>query len=131
MERGHQAAGSAPSQATVLPSVQAIVWKISELKTTMEIAERVATVDVKKLDQVAAKRTNEWSVIDCVPRTWDRLMVGSALCRFCQKGRRKSGGEWQVPTRGTWRACVGYAMRPKSGDCKTKTMKSDRVIKKQ
>ena len=66
-----QAAGSAPSQATVASSLRVIIGRISELTNTMEIADIMAFGDVRRLYQADSKSANEWFVIDCDPRTQD------------------------------------------------------------
>ena len=51
-----QAAGSAPSQATVASSLRVIIGRISELTNTMEIADIMAVGDVRRLYQTVSKR---------------------------------------------------------------------------
>ena len=47
-----------------------------------------------RLCKVIPKRANEWSVVDCDPRTQDpKVTVGSALCKYYQKGRCKFANE--------------------------------------
>ena len=51
-----QAAGSAPSQATIASSLRVIIGRISELTNTMEIADIMAVRDVRRLYRAVSKR---------------------------------------------------------------------------
>ena len=96
-----QAAGSAPSQATVASTLKAISGKISELKNTIEIAAIMAPGNVRTLHQVVSKSANRRSVLGCDPQTQDpKLARGSGLCKFHQKGRRKFGRSFKMHRQG-------------------------------
>ena len=92
------------SHKLFLSSPKAMVGRTSEIKNTTEIVEIMAPSDAQKLHQVVTKCSNKWSVIYCGPRTqYPRLLLGSALCKFCPDKSLSVRRRVQITTRHTWR----------------------------